>query len=185
MLGKAYFYKNTLSANYYYADLAVAYLNRAKEYGFTARDIPEFLGLSYAALAMPRESIIAFSDALLVRDSDILELAIAEQYYKSSQYSSAMPYLFQVVNDSKDDLLIKQSHILLGNIYMNTDRFDEARQEFQMILDTDPFFSDAYFGLGLLFEKQGDYVKARAEWRKALQYDVNHQGAVQKLADSR
>ncbi|MBQ7158868.1 MAG: hypothetical protein IJS09_05530, partial [Treponema sp.] len=52
MLGKAYFYKNTFSSYYYYADLAVQYLQRAQKDGYKADDIPEFLGLSYAALGM-------------------------------------------------------------------------------------------------------------------------------------
>ena len=74
MLGKAYFYKNTFSSYYYYADLAVQYLQRAQKDGYKADDIPEFLGLSYAALGMTMESISAFTEALLVRESDLLLL---------------------------------------------------------------------------------------------------------------
>jgi tetratricopeptide (TPR) repeat protein len=185
MLGKAYFFKNTISAYYYYADLAVHYLNQAKTKGFFARDIPEFLGLSYASLGMTKESIIAFTEALLDRDSDVLELAIAEQYYKNAQYASAKAYLFKVANSSNDDVIIKQSHALLGHICINENQFADAMNEFQIILKMDPSSSDAYYGLGVLYEKQGDYVKARAEWRRALQYDVNNQRALQKLSDSK
>ena len=76
MLGKAYFYKNTITS-YYYADLAVRYLVSAKKHGYKADDIPEYLGLSYAALGQTMESISAFTEALLIRESDTLLLSIA------------------------------------------------------------------------------------------------------------
>ena len=82
MLGKAYFYKNTITT-YYYADLAIKYLTLARENGYKADDISEYLGLSYAALGKTYESISAFTEALIVRESDSLLLSIAEQYYKA------------------------------------------------------------------------------------------------------
>jgi Tfp pilus assembly protein PilF len=74
---------------------------------------------------------------------------------------------------------------MLGAIYIDEGHYTDARREYDAVLAADPFYADAFYGMGLLYEKTGDYVKARAEWRRALQYDVNHQGALQKLADSR
>ena len=68
MLGKCYFYKNTLSSYYYYADLAVNYLVEAQDSGYKSDDIFEYLGLSYASLGKTSESIAAFTEALLVRE---------------------------------------------------------------------------------------------------------------------
>ena len=34
-----------------------------------------------------------------------------------------------------------------------------------------------------IYEKQGNLVKARAQWRKALKIQVNHPGALQKMAN--
>ena len=76
MLGKAYFYKNTITT-YYYADLAIKYLTLARQNGYYADDIAEYLGLSYASLGNTYESISAFTEALLVRESDFLLLSIA------------------------------------------------------------------------------------------------------------
>ena len=59
MLGKAYFYKNSISSYHYYADLAAYHLNEAKLLGYKADDIAEYLGLSYAQLNMTMESIAA------------------------------------------------------------------------------------------------------------------------------
>lgn len=183
MLGKAYFYKNTLSSYHYYSDLAIKYLNLARAEGYKADDIPEYLGLSYAALNMTQESIAAFTEALIVRESDILLLAIAEQYYKNKQLSAAKAYLYRIVTNTKDDKLKFKSSILLGQIYLEEENYTEAQKEFETILQNDPNYADAYYGIGVIYEKQGDLVKARAEWRKALRIDVNHQNSLKKLSE--
>lgn len=183
MLGKSYFYKNTLSSYHYYSDLAIKYLNLALEYGYEADDIPEYLGLSYASLGMTQESINAFTGALLVRESDILLLAIAEQYYKNQQLSSAKAYLHRVSTETKDDTLKFKSQALLGQIYLEEQNYPEAEKMFHLILEINPNYADAYYGLGVVYEQQKDLVKARAEWRKALRLDVNHQNALKKMAE--
>jgi tetratricopeptide (TPR) repeat protein len=182
MLGKAYFYKNTISS-YYYADLAIKYLQMAKHSGYKADDIPEYLGLSYASLDMTMDSISSFTEALLVRESDTLLLSIAEQYYKVDQYTAAEQYLFRIINNCKDDTIVLKSRVLLGTIYTDEEKYTDAEQEFIVVLQKNENSADAYYGLGVIYEKQGDLVKARSEWRKALRIQVNHPGALKKMAD--
>ena len=183
MLGKAYFYKNTFSSYYYYADLAVQYLQRAQKDGYKADDIPEFLGLSYAALGMTMESISAFTEALLVRESDLLLLSIAEQYYKAGQTNAAAQYLFRISRDCKDEKILLRSHMLSGQMYIEQKKFAEAEKEFQTILEKNENSADAYYGLGVIYENQGDMIKARSQWRRALRLQPNHPGALKKMAD--
>ena len=123
MLGKAYFYKNTLSDYHYYSDLAVKYLALAKAEQYEADDIPELLGLSYATLGMTEMSIAAFTEALLVRESDILLLSIAEQYYKNSQLSAAKAYLHRISTSTGDDTVRLKSKALLGQIYIDEENY--------------------------------------------------------------
>lgn len=182
MLGKTYFYKNTITS-YYYADLAVKYLVSARKHGYKADDIPEYLGLSYAALGQTMESISAFTEALLIRESDTLLLSIAEQYYKIQQPSAAKQYLFRIIQNSENDELIIKSRNLLANIYIDSQEYSDAKSEFELILQKNKNFADAYYGLGVIYEKQGDLVKARSEWRKALKLQVNHAGALAKISD--
>lgn len=183
MLGRAYFYKDTISTHYY-ADLAIKYLLMAKENGYEADDIAEYMGLSYASLGMTMESISAFTEALLVRESDSLLLAIAEQYVNAKQYGAAEQYLFRIVKNSKSDEIIIKSEILLGNIYTEKGDFDSALKEFENVLKKNENSADAHYGIGVIYEKQGNLVKARAEWRKALKIQVNHIGALQKMTNS-
>ena len=183
MLGKSYFYKNTLSDYHYYSDLAIKYLSLAKNEGYEADDIPELLGLSYASLGMTEQSIAAFTEALLVRESDILLLSIAEQYYKNGQLSAAKAYLHRISTSTGDDTVRLKCKSLLGQIYLDESNFEEAEEEYRSILEINPNYADAFYGIGVIYEKQGDLVKARSEWRKALRLDVNHQGARLKLAE--
>lgn len=182
MLGKAYFYKNTITT-YYYADLAIKYLTLARENGYKADDISEYLGLSYAALGKTYESISAFTEALIVRESDSLLLSIAEQYYKAGETNAAQQYLYRIINNSSNDEIILKSRLLLGTIYLETEDLNQALQEFNKILEFDDNSADAHYGIGLIYEKQENLVAARAEWRKARKIQPNHAGAVKKLSD--
>ena len=183
MLGRAYFYKNTITSHYY-ADLAIKYLLLAKENNYEADDIPEYLGLSYASLGMTMESVAAFTEALLVRESDALLLSIAEQYYKTHEYSAAEQYLFRIIKNSENEELILKSQILLGNIYLDKEDYDAAMEEFNNVLKKNENSGDAHYGIGVIYEKQGNLVKARAEWRTALKIQVNHPGALQKMSNN-
>ncbi|MCR5189589.1 MAG: tetratricopeptide repeat protein [Treponema sp.] len=183
MLGSAYFYKNTITTHYY-ADLAVKYLLLAQKNGYKSDDIAEYLGLSYASLGMTMESISAFTEALLVRESDTLLLSIAEQYYKAEEYEAAEQYLFRIIKNSKNEEIVLKSQILLGNIYIDNGEYDEALKEFDNVLKKNENSADAHYGIGVIYEMQGNIVKARAEWRTALKIQVNHPGALQKMSNN-
>ena len=181
MLARAYYQKDVFAAYNCYADLAIKYFTSAKNDGYVSDDIPEYLGLSYAALNMTDESISAFTEALGIKESEKLLHAIGEQYYKAEDFSKAKQYLFRVVSESTDDILVLKSRNILGKIYLEENSLFDAKREFDAILAKDANYADAYYGLGIIYEKQGDSTKARSEWRKALRVQVNHPGALQKL----
>lgn len=181
LLGKAYFHKDNLAANHYYADLVVKYINQALSYGYEASDIPEYLGLSYAQLGMTSESIAAFTEALLVNDSDVLLLSIAEQYIKNGRSDVAKQYLVQLIKKTKDQTKEIDASCMLAEIFISEGSLDMALEKYNDVLSKNENCADAYYGIGVIYELQGDLVKARAEWRKALKAKANHQGALQKL----
>lgn len=181
MLGKSYFFKNSISSYHFYADLCIKYLNMAVKDGYSAQDIPEYLGLSYAAAGETQKSIQAFTEALLVRETDTLLMAIAEQYYNIGAGNAAKQYLIRVKSISENEDLILKSRNLLGNIYLDEKKYKDAEKEFNFILEKNENSADAHYSLGVLYEKQGDLVKARSEWRKCLRLQVNHSGALKKI----
>ena len=182
MLGRAYFYKNKISSYHYYADLAVKYLQLSSQGAFRSDDVPLLLGLSYASLGMTDESIASFTEALLVRETDTLLFNIAKQYCDNGQEAVAKQYLARVIETSENEELLDDSHILLGQIYVNESKFDDAQQEFNSVLEKNDNSADAHYGLGVLYEKKGDSAKARAEWRKCLKIQFNHPLALQKMS---
>ncbi|MBR0476494.1 MAG: tetratricopeptide repeat protein, partial [Treponema sp.] len=183
MLGRTYYYKDTSSNYQYYADLAIKYLLLAQEHGYSSDDIAECLGLSYAALGETQKSIEAFGEALLVRESDTLLLAIAEQYYKIGNMANAKAYLFRVRDLTKNEDLILRTSFLLGEIFVEENDLEAAEKEFRSILQKNENSADAHYGLGVLYEKQGDNAKARAQWRRVLRIQPNHEGALKKMSD--
>jgi tetratricopeptide (TPR) repeat protein len=186
MLGKAYFFKNSFSSYHYYADLVIKYLLNAREAGYEAEDIPEYLGLSYAALGMTQESIASFTEALQKRNVDVLQFRIAEQYFKTGNYEEAKPFLFRLKAESSDETLLLKSHYLLAQIYQSEKQWDVALAEYQFILDKDPnMAADANYGIGVIYEEMGDSARARRQWRQVLQIQSNHPGALLKMANTR
>ncbi len=183
MLGRAYFSKNTITTHYY-ADLAVKYLLLARENGYKADDIAEYLGLSYASLGMTMESIAAFTEALLVRESDFLLLSIAEQYYKAEELEASEQYLFRIIKNSDNEDIVIKSENLLGKIYIEKEDYEAAFEEFNNVLKKNENSADAHYGIGVIYEMQGNIVKARSEWRKALKIQVNHPEALQKMTEN-
>ncbi len=183
VLGLAYFYRDKMSAYHYYADLALKYLLEAKDRDYRSDDISELLGHCYAELGETERSIQAFSEALLVHENASLLYNIAKGYYTLSESSAAKQYLARVLMTSQDDELKINSRNILGKIYINEGNYEAARKEFETILEKNANFADAHYGLGILYEKQGDNAKARAEWRKCLKLQVKHEGALQKLSE--
>ncbi|NLC91850.1 MAG: tetratricopeptide repeat protein [Treponema sp.] len=182
MLGIAYFYKNTISTHYY-SDLAIKYLTLAKQNGYQSDDISEYLGLSYASLGLTVESISSFTEALLIRESDSLLLSIAKQYYILKEYSVAKQYLYRIINNSLNDEMIIQSENVLGSILIDEEDYNGAFEEFNKALQKNSNSADAHYGIGIVYEKQGNLIKARSEWRQVLKIQVNHAGALKKLSD--
>ncbi len=184
MLGKSYFFKDDISSYHYYADLAVEYLTAAMEHGYRASDIAERLGLSYASLGRTQESIAAFTEALIDRESDFLLLSIAEQYYANGQPSAAKQYIYRVDVLSNNSDLLERCHILRGKILMDEGDLEGAQMEFESILQNNENSADAHYELSVIYKKQGNMVKARSEWREALKIQPNHPGVLAEMAES-
>ncbi len=183
VLGLTYFYKNKLSSYNYYADLSVKYLELSFSEGYKSQDIPELLGLNYAELGDYNKSIEYFGQALLIHESDTLLYNVAIQYYNCGQQDVAKQYLVRTIELSNNDDILLDSHNLMAHIYLEEENYSAAKEELDSILEKNENYADAHYVLGVLYEKQGDLAKARSEWRKCLKLQVNHSGALNKMAE--
>ena len=178
VLGKAYVYKGDA-----FSDLAIKYLLMAEKRNFHARDIPEYLGLAYAASGDYRNSVAAFSKAFVpdAQPSDSLLLSIARSYTAMGEYDMALGYLKRCVEISPDSKSIAVARALLAEVYKLSGDYKNAEQQLFIILTDAGENAETRFQLGELYFLQGDTTKARAEWRNAYRQDPVHARARARL----
>lgn len=179
VLGKAYYHKGLA-----YADLAVKYLEKARAVNFMAPDIPEYLGLAYAALLDFRGSVDAFALAMTEQGrepSDVLLLSIARSYIRLDELDSAKAHLIHCLEISRDSRTITAARLLLGNILFQFGDISGAETELLRVIDENGENAEASYQLGVLYAFTGDITRARAEWRRALRVDPAHGPARSRL----
>ncbi|MCL2242883.1 MAG: tetratricopeptide repeat protein [Treponema sp.] len=178
VLGKAYSNKGNE-----YADLAIKYLETANNLSYEAHDIPEFLGLSYAACGDYRSSVEAFTRAFIdeKQPSDALLLSIARSYMAMEEYNMAIGYLQQCVDNSQDSQSVNISRFLLAEIYILSGDYDKTERQYMGILETSGENAEVHYQLGELYNLQGDTTRARSEWRIAYRQDPTHARARARL----
>ena len=183
VLGKAYYYKGTG-----YNDLAIRYLEKAVKAGYAERDIPEYLGMAYINIRDYRNSVAAFTRALNTpgpdgkfSPSDTLLLSIAGSYIALGEDDSAYAYLLQCLEVSRDSKMIFAARLTLGDILLRRGDLDGAEEQYAKVIAESGGNAEAYFRLGELFNRRGETVRARAEWRRAVQTDPVHMGARARL----
>ena len=178
VLGKAYSYKGSE-----YADLAALYLETAASLFYPAHDIPEYLGLAYAAYGDYRSSVAAFSAAFnpQTSPSDNLLMSIARSYMAMGEYNIAFGYLQRCVDTSPDSRSKVTARFLLAEIYISMGDYENARLQYISIINESGENAEARFQLGELFYMQGETTRARSEWRTAYRLDPAHARARARL----
>jgi tetratricopeptide (TPR) repeat protein len=178
VLGKAYSNKGSK-----YADLTIKYLEKSKALSFEAHDIPEFLGLAYAAIGDYRSSIEAFTQAFVPgrSPSDTLLLSIARSYMAMEEFGMAIGYLKRCIDNSPDSRSIIVARLLLADIYKSSGDHDNAEIQYLSILNDTGENAEVRFQLGELYNLRGDTTRARSEWRIAFRQDPTHTRARARL----
>ncbi len=176
ILGKAYYQRGV-----FYADLALKYLDYAENNGSDYEDIHEFRGLAAELLGDNRLAIDSFTEALVNNPSDLLLFTLARNYRAVGDLEKAKQYLLETIRTTTDELLELKSRYELGMILQSEGNGEAAEKEFNAILEKDPNYADAHYGLGVVYESREDMILARASWRRALKLNPVHGPAREKL----
>lgn len=182
ILGKAYYQKGE-----YYADLALKYLEiaeKSQEVG-QFEDLQEFKGMASLSLGNFEYAISSFTKALKDTTSPFLLYVVGETYMKMKDFQNAKQYFFQTITKTQDEILQLKCRYQIGVILFDEGDFEGAKHEFLTILEKNEMSAEAHYGLGLVFEKEGELVKARSEWRRALKANPLHektQGKIKNLS---
>jgi tetratricopeptide (TPR) repeat protein len=178
VLGKAYFFKGDA-----YFDEATKYLEQSISSGYLAADSREYLALAYYGLGDKANALMNFEKALEKSRADMLLIAAAKAYIENDLPVKAEALLLEAIANGKDELARENGRFLLSDIYKTRGDFQKASEQLNQILAKNDASAEAHYRLGLISQTQGDPVKARSEWRKAVSIDPMHASARQKLSE--
>lgn len=176
ILGKSYYHKGR-----YYLDQAIYHIEKSIKLGYINVDTYKYMGLSYSELGFYEKGIQYFLKADTDNKDDMLSLVIGQTYHKLGDNINSDLYLKRAIEINDDFRVEIKSRFLLGKIYFEQDKLVESESQYNLILDKDIKSADAHYYLGEIFEVKGNTIKARAEWRKALELDPSHYGALLRL----
>ena len=139
---------------------AIPVLVRALEINRTDADAMYKLGQVYAATGQHAEAIILYENAIrFVPDFAEVYQGMVESYLTLNQPTHAAYARGMLAYSIKD--------------------YEGARVELEQVVLTEPDFVPSYLGLGLTYERLGDYQTALAYAELALEMDPNSQAAFQ------
>ena len=95
-------------------------------------------------------------------------MALARLKLNEGKKEEAEKILKQAVENASDK---KEARIALGQFYLGQGRNDDGRAEFEGILAEDPKYGPALLGLGMLYVRSGDKVKAEEVYKRASQVE--------------
>ena len=64
--------------------------------------------------------------------------------------------------------------IQMGNLYFDTDQFNQAIETYSKVLQIEPKNADVRTDLGIMYRKKGDYDRAIAEFKRAAEVAPKH-----------
>jgi tetratricopeptide (TPR) repeat protein len=176
ILGMSYFRKGI-----HYYGLAASYLGKALEQGYRDDSLPEIMGYCYYRLGAYDEAINYLGRAKAVHEKDVVLLFLAHSYKNKGQYESAREEFQKLVQKSEDDAILEEAYSALAWIDFQEERYDQAIETIAKVFELNESSAEAHYLYGNIYEKKGDLISARKEWRLALKIDPKHIGAIEKL----
>jgi len=178
VLSKAYYAKG---ASYY--DSVVKYMEASLSDGYLGDDSREYLAVAYAGLGDSAKAVENFELALKRHRTDLLLIAAGKAYIDEGKSDRAEALLLEALSKSHDVLAREKCRFTLAQIYELRGEMSKAQDQIELVIGENPESADAHYRLGLIYQKLGDAVRARAEWRRAVSIDPMHVAARQKLAE--
>lgn len=178
VLGKSYFFKGTA-----YYNETITWIERSIADGYTGEDSLEFLAVSNAGLGRTEKAISYFESALDKKRGDLLLIAAGKAYFDANKLVESENLLNEALAKSTDVLTREKCRFLIAAIDEKKGDYSKAREQLEQIILENPQSAEGHYRLGLIFQKIGDAVKARSEWRRATAIDPMHSAARLKLSE--
>ncbi|GEM_PF-3002330 len=114
---------------------------------------------------------------------------LAQVYSEKKMYDQSVSQLFLVLDDLQklpqetvDKKLLVNIHNALGTAYYLSESYTAAQKQFFEVLKLDPDFSQAYYNIGLIYEKVKDLKEAKVDFEKAIHLKSDFAEAYYHLA---
>lgn len=135
-----------------------------------SNDPETFLKLaeSFEGLKLPSLAMRALKKAESIRplDKDVL-FALGELHYKRGELVQAEMVYRKIIQNTPGDTYTESALINLGIILDEMERYPEAVQSFEKVLELNPRNYNALYNLGIAYAKMGKPLDAIQAWQKA------------------
>lgn len=124
-----------------------------------------------------QDAVSHFQRAKYLRPDDAvaaLNLATYEQML--GNFQAAIDGYAKIPLYTKEPYLLASAFVNSGYAHYSLKQFDEARQDFESALRSEPENSRAYRGLGLALQKTGDIDQAIQDYERAVELDPTPSG---------
>lgn len=134
-------------------------------------DIYNNLAVSYSCLGNFEQAEKFYIKALEL-DPELVQayINLSDLYYKAGDLPSAIGTLQRGSYELTDNLVIAH---LLARVYIEDQRWDDAIDELDKVLDGEPENYDAYYDLGHVYFELGDYEAAISNFETVIEYQEN------------
>ncbi len=126
------------------------------------------MGVAYSCLG-EYEKAVNYLNKALELDPELAQayINLSDLYYKAGDIASAVGVLQRGSYELRDNLTIAH---LLARVYIDDQRWDDAIDELDRVLDGEPENYDAYYDLGHVYFELGDYEGAISNFETVTQY---------------
>ena len=131
-------------------------------------DVYNNLGVAYSCVADFEHAELYLTKALEL-DPQLAQayINLSDLYYKSGNLPSAIGTLQRGSYELQDNLTIAH---LLARVYIDDQRWDDAIDELDRVLEGEPENYDAYYDLGHVYFELGDYEAAISNFETVTEY---------------
>lgn len=134
----------------------------------TATANPTAVASATSAAPLDEAKIAALKAKVAADPTDVVSLrAIAEEYFRVSQFADAATWQAKVVELKPTDV---DSRLILGVAYFDDNQFDNAKAQWLKAAELDPTSPDPHYNLGFLYLSLDppDPAAAEAAWRRVI-----------------
>ena len=134
-------------------------------------DVYNNMGVAYSCVGDTERAEKAYIRAIEL-DPELAQayINLSDLYYKAGDLASAVGTLQRGSYELEDNLAIAH---LLARVYIEDQRWDDAIEELERVLDGEPENYDAYYDLGHVYFELGDYESAIDNFENVMAYENN------------